>query len=145
MRGTFLGFDFGTKYLGIAVGQTITQTARPLVTLVVHKGVPHWETLDKIIQEWQPQAFIVGLAIQPDGSHSATSKKALKFGKSLQSHYNIAVHYIEERLTSVAAKERIKENVAMTAIEKDLDAVAAAIILESWLHGLAQEIGDATV
>ncbi len=145
MRGTFLGFDFGTKYLGIAVGQAITQTARPLITLHVNKGVPRWEQLDKIIQEWEPEGLIVGLAMQPDGSHSSTSNKAMKLGESLKSHYNLPVYYIEERLTSVAAAERVKETAPTSAIEKDLDAVAAAIILESWLNANAKDKSNAPV
>ncbi len=145
MKGTFLGFDFGTKYLGVAVGQSITQTARPLITLRVNNGIPRWEELDKIIDEWQPCALILGLAIQPDGSHSNTSKKAMKLGQQLQAHYQLPVHYIEERLTSVAANERVRENPQASAIERDLDAVAACIILESWLHSNPKESSNASV
>lgn len=134
IEGTFLGFDFGTKRLGIAVGQSITQTARPLVTLSVHKGIPKWEELGKIINEWLPKGLIVGLALQPDGTHSPTSLKAEKLGRQLASHFKLPVFYIEERLTSVAAKERAKATGTSTPMHRDLDAVAAAIILESWFN-----------
>ncbi|MBS0287233.1 MAG: Holliday junction resolvase RuvX [Proteobacteria bacterium] len=139
MMGTFLGFDFGTKRIGIAVGQSITQTARPLITLSAQNGVPQPLALAKVIQEWQPTALIVGLAMQPDGSHSATSRKALKFGQSLHAQFQLPVYYIEERLTSVAALERIKESSTTSAIERDKDAQAAAIILESWLQSELKE------
>ncbi len=145
MRKTFLGFDFGTKRLGIAVGQSVTKTARPLTTLQVNNGIPHWDTLKGIIQEWEPCGLIVGLAMQPDGSHSPTSQKALKLGQSLQSRFNIPVYYIEERLTSVAAHNFIKEHAPSSNIERDKDAVAAAIILESWLSNSPKEVIDAPI
>ncbi|MBI2791488.1 MAG: Holliday junction resolvase RuvX [Gammaproteobacteria bacterium] len=134
IEGTFLGFDFGTKRLGIAVGQSITKTARPLIILSVHKGIPNWDELGKIVHEWLPKGLIVGLALQPDGSHSQTSLKAEKLGRQLEHHFNLPVYYIEERLTSVAAKERAKETSSSILMHRDLDAVAAAIILESWFN-----------
>ncbi|MBS0288815.1 MAG: Holliday junction resolvase RuvX [Proteobacteria bacterium] len=131
-EGTFLGFDFGTKFLGIAVGQSLTKTARPLITLSVGKGI-NYDQLTQIIETWLPQGLVVGLALQEAGEHSPTSRKAMKFGQKLAAYFNLPVYYIEERLTSVAARARIKESFCVEAIEKDLDAVAAAIILESWL------------
>ena len=145
MNGTFLGFDFGTKRLGIAVGQSITKTARPLVTLQVNNGVPRWEELERFINEWQPIGLIVGLAMQPDGSHSPTSKKALKLGQSLEAHFKIPVYYIEERLTSVAAHNFIKERTPTSRFGGDKDAIAAAIILESWLDNNPKEMIDAPI
>ncbi len=132
--GTYLGFDFGTKRLGIAVGQSITKTARPLITLQVHKGVPQWEELAKIIDDWLPKGLIVGLPLQPDGSDSPTSLKAQKLGRQLTNHFKLPVYYIEERLTSVAAKERSQEYYGASLMHRDLDALAAAIILESWFN-----------
>lgn len=133
MNGTFFGFDFGTKRLGIAVGQSVTKTARPLITLPMQNGVPPPE-LNSYINEWQPKALIVGLALQPDGSHSATSLLAQKFGQRLAATYQLPVFFIEERLTSVAAEERIRNTSSTSSASRDVDAVAAAIILESWLN-----------
>ncbi len=132
-EGTFLGFDFGTKYLGIAVGQSITKTATPLLTLLVKNGIPHWPEIAQVIQEWQPKGFIIGLALQPDNSHSATSLKAQKFGARLQAQFSLPIYFIEERLTSVAAREKIRDNPKACHLQ-DVDAIAAAIILESWLN-----------
>lgn len=133
---TFLGFDFGTKYLGIAVGQSITATAQPLTTLkMLGQGQPNWQLLDPIIKEWQPSALIVGLALQPDGSHSATSRKAKAFGQLLAKRYDCPVKFIEERLTSVAARESAKGKFNSIVQKKaEIDRISAAIILESWLN-----------
>lgn len=139
MNGTFFGFDFGTKRLGIAVGQSVTKTARPLITLAMKNGVPPPE-LAIHINEWQPKALVVGLALQPDGSHSTTSRLAQKFGQRLSVEYQLPVFFIEERLTSVAAEERIRNTNSTSLYNRDVDAVAAAIILESWLNRDSKEI-----
>jgi putative holliday junction resolvase len=133
-QGTYLAFDFGTKRLGIAVGQTITKTASPLLALNVKNGVPTWQQLDEVINKWQPRGLVVGLALQPDGSPSATSLAAQRFGKSLQQHTRLPVYYIEERLTSIAAQQRLKEDPPLSQAQQNKDAIAAAIILESWLN-----------
>jgi putative Holliday junction resolvase len=130
-KGVFLAFDFGTKRIGLAIGQTITQTATPLIAIHSDNGIPHWAQLDKIMQEWEPSAFVVGLALQPDGTDSPSSLKAKQLGKRLQKKYNLPVHYVEERLTSVAAKEWADQH---PHAERDLDAIAAAVILESWMY-----------
>ncbi len=135
-EGTYLAFDFGTKHLGIAVGQTITKTATPLLSLHVKKGIPHWDQLDDIIHKWQPRGLIVGLPLQPDGSPSLTSIAAHQFGESLQQHYPLPVYYIEERLTSVAARQSLKETPPLSHSQQNKDAIAAALILESWLNAV---------
>ncbi len=75
MSGTFLGFDFGTKSIGVAVGQRITATARPLPALKAQDGKPDWNVIEKLLKEWQPEAVIVGLAAQY-GRHRATADGA---------------------------------------------------------------------
>lgn len=130
-----LGFDFGTKYLGIAVGQQVTQTARPLTTIKMLAGKPNWQLLDPLIQEWQPMGLVVGLALQPDGSHSKTSLLAEQFGHALRERYNLPLYFIEERLTSVAARTSFRNKKASKLPEKqEIDRISAAIILESWLN-----------
>ena len=133
-EGVYLGFDFGTKAIGIAVGQSITKTASPLTTLHAQNGAPHWDQIQEIINEWLPIGLIVGLALQPDGSHSETSRAAQRFGNRLHGRFQLAVHFIEERLTSVEAQARLKEAPPMVQAHRCLDAMAAAIILESWLN-----------
>jgi len=124
-KGTYLGFDFGTKRLGLAIGQSITKTATPLMTLHVQNGTP-WDQLSHIIKEWEPIGLVIGLALQPDNTHSKTSLLAQQLGHQLKAHFHLPVYFIEERLTSVAAREKYPQG--------DKDASAAAIILESWLN-----------
>lgn len=129
----FLGFDFGTKYIGIAIGQSITHTATPLITIRATQGQPDWQALSSIINEWQPSAFVVGLALQPDGSDSETSRKARLFGQSLTKRFSLPIHFVEERLTSVAANHILKQSHHYSK-QTDSDSMAAAIILESFLN-----------
>lgn len=134
--GTYLGFDFGTRYLGVAVGQSITKTASPLITLRANHGQPQWDHLAKILKEWEPRGLIVGLALQADGSASPTSLAAQKFARRLQGRFTYPVYFIEERLTSIAAQAKIRETVAFatSSVHRDRDAQAAAILLASWLN-----------
>jgi putative Holliday junction resolvase len=133
MPKSFLGFDFGTKYIGVAIGQSVTKTATPLLTLRACQGIPQWHEVQKIITEWEPNALIVGLALQPNGSDSDTSRKARTFGQLLKKRFALPVHFIEERLTSVAANQILKEEHQYTS-QIDSDSMAAAIILESFLN-----------
>lgn len=135
--GLYLGVDFGTKRIGLAVGQTLTQSARPLQTLTMHSQ-SIWPDFTRIVSEWQPKGIVIGLALQPDGSASKTSESAEQFGRHLNKRFQLPVYYIEERLTSVEAKEYLKENRNLAKLS-DKDSLAAAIILESWLHSQAEE------
>lgn len=134
--GTYLGFDFGTKNIGVAVGQTITQTANPLTTLKAQNGKPNWTELGAILEEWQPRGLVVGLPLQPDGTHSPTSRKAQAFGENLWTRFHCPIYYVEERLTSVAASHTQKQSKGFMSGAPTQDAIAAMIILESWLRDL---------
>lgn len=134
--GTYLGFDFGTKNIGVAVGQTVTLTANPLTTLKARNGEPNWSELAQIVREWCPKGLIVGLAKQLDGTSSKTSLKAEAFGKQLSTRFQIPIYYVEERLTSVAASQTMKENRDLISNMQTQDAFAAMIILESWFQAL---------
>lgn len=130
-EGVYLSFDFGTKKIGCAIGQSLTRTASPLARLPAKNGTPPWDLVLRLIQEWEPLGLIVGLPLQPDGSHSPTSRSAQQFGKQLQTRFGIPVHFIEERLTTVAARERLQE---IPYAQRNVDSMAAAIILESWFN-----------
>lgn len=124
-----LGFDFGMKKIGIATGQTITRTATPLCQLKTVDGVPNWEEMDKIFQEWQPKACVIGLPFNADGSDSPLVPRARSFARKLQKRYlNIECHFIDEHLTSFEARQLMKGTKAT-----QVDATAAMLILESWL------------
>lgn len=134
----FLGFDFGLRRIGVAVGQRITATAQPVQTLPAHDGVPDWVAVRKLINTWQPAALIVGLPLQLDGSEQEISVRARAFGKALSKRCQRPVHYFDERFSSREAEARfIEQRKAGTKRRRDvaaLDAVAAAIILENWLN-----------
>ena len=123
-----LGFDYGSKRIGVAVGQTITATASPLTSVAVRHNQPEWNNISKLIQTWQPDALIVGLPLHQDGAESAVSKAARDFSAQLQQRYRLPVYLADEYLSSFAAAERT---------DGELHPVAAQIILETWLHDRA--------
>lgn len=134
----YLGFDFGLRRIGVAVGQRITATAQPVQTLLAHDGVPDWAAVRTLIDTWRPAALIVGLPLQLDGSEQEISQRARAFGKALNKQYQRPVHYFDERFSSRDAQARfVEQRKAGTKRRRDaaaLDAVAAAIILENWLN-----------
>ena len=126
MNSIVMSFDFGMKRIGVAVGQKVTQTATGLGVVQAFDGIPKWDYLDKIVLDWQPERFIVGLPINMDGSNSEMSEKAQKFSRRISSRYNTRSEMFDERLTSFEAREHDGKT--------HIDAIAAKIILESWLR-----------
>ncbi len=128
-----LGFDFGMKRIGIAVGQTITKTARPLVTLKAKDGIPQWEELDKLVKTWRPDALIVGIPLNMDGTEQNVTLSAKKFADSLKERYNLPVFGVDERLTTRDAREQMFSKGGYKALKNgQVDSVAAQLILETW-------------
>lgn len=131
---TLLGFDYGTKHLGIAVGGTTTGTAQPLDTVAVRHGLPEWPPVDRIIKEWQPGALVVGLPLNMDGTENDMTRAARKFGQRLHARYNLPVHMVDERLTSVDAKNALVEaRVPWKHRRARVDKLAAQNILQAYL------------
>ena len=126
MNSIIMGFDFGMRRIGVAVGQKVTQTASGLTVVRARDGIPKWEYLDKIVLDWQPEKFIVGLPLNMDGSKSEMSQKAHKFSRRMSSRYNIQSEMFDERLTSFEARGHEEKT--------HIDAIAARLILESWLR-----------
>lgn len=124
---TYLCFDYGAKRIGVAVGQTLTGTATPLETIKVINGTPDWEKITGLIRQWQPHALVVGLPFHMDNSRQAITESTEKFTRQLEGRYRLQVFRAEERLTTYEARNRLKKN-------RDLDPVAAQVILESWLY-----------
>jgi putative Holliday junction resolvase len=141
-RGFILSFDFGYRRIGVAVGQLATRTASVLET-VPHHAEPDWNALDRIIAEWKPGLFVVGLPVALDGTESEMSKAARKFGNKLQERYQQECIYADERLSSRAAQERFADLRATGGLKRkharQLDSIAAQIILESWMQTLPAE------
>ena len=128
----YLGIDFGTKKIGIATGQEITQTATPLKTLFAKQGEPDWEGLQAIVETWRPLAVVIGCALNQDLTESATSLKARAFGEAFKKRFKLPVHFVDEHLTTFEARLLLKEK---PQSKFDPDAMAAKLILETWLRG----------
>lgn len=126
-----LGFDFGTKRIGVAVGQELTATATAQETLQSRDGGPDWDGITRLIEEWQPDALVVGLPFNLDGSEHETTHLARRFGNRLAGRYNLPVFTIDERLSSVEAERILGERGRFS--REEVDKLAAQIILESWL------------
>ena len=134
---TTLGFDFGKKYIGVAVGQEITGTASPLGSVKAKEGIPQWDALAKFIDEWQPDYLVVGLPLNMDGSEQQLTKDARKFGNRLFGRYGIEVKFNDERLTTAAAKESLFARGGYRNLAKDnVDAESAKLIIESFFEHL---------
>ena len=133
--GSVLGFDFGKRFIGVAVGNRISG-ARPLTTVIHGDTQPDWPRIDTLVREWLPAHLIVGLPLQLDGSEQAMARAARDFAAAMEQRYRLRVSLVDERLTSVEASRRFAEQRARgTARRKDaatLDAIAAQIILENW-------------
>jgi putative holliday junction resolvase len=130
----FLGFDFGYKRIGMAVGQKITGKATPLSTLSAKLGVPNWDKLQEVIKQWRPDALIVGLPTCIDGTEQYTTKASKTFAKQLTKRYSLPVHLVDERLSTVEAREQLYAIGGYRKIKKsEVDSVAACVILEQWL------------
>ncbi|MGB1093054.1 MAG: Holliday junction resolvase RuvX [Oceanobacter sp.] len=131
---TLMAFDFGTRRIGIAYGQRISNSSRELAPIPARDGIPDWDDLKALVDEWQPDAFVVGLPLNMDGSPSEMSLRANKFAKRLEGRLHKPAYTQDERLTSFEAKGMV---IAETG-ERDfgthsVDGLAARIILEDWM------------
>ena len=134
MTQTYLCFDFGTRRVGVAVGNTLLGQATPLKT-VAADGEARFAALQALIQEWQPAALVVGVPFHPDGAAHDNTQRARRFGRQLQGRFKLPVHEVDERYTTT---EALSEGAA------DADAGAAAIILDQFFRQLqpAPQAGD---
>jgi putative Holliday junction resolvase len=129
--GTLLGFDYGTRKIGIAVGQTLTGTATPLETVRQVNQKPDWRRIGALIEEWQPEALVVGLPLDVDDSETDATQPALRFSRQLEGRFHTTVHLVDERYSSFEARDRLRHRAKR---RDDYDAVAAKLILETWLN-----------
>jgi putative Holliday junction resolvase len=140
---TLVGFDYGTKSIGVAVGQTITRTAESLKTVKAIDGMPNWKQIDLIVKEWLPDAFVVGIPFSMDGSEQAITLLARDFSDQLRERFRIPVYEMDERLTSVEARSQLFEKRGFRGLKKDLvDTKSAQIILEDWMSSRRQRTED---
>ena len=131
---TILGFDFGTKSIGVAVGQTITGTASPLSALTARDGTPDWDHIAELIKAWAPERIVVGLPLNMDGSEQPLTQRARKFGQRVHGRFGIRVAFQDERLTSTAAREQLFSKGGYRNLKKGkVDSQAALIIVEDYM------------
>ena len=134
-EGVYIGFDFGYKRIGLAVGQRLTSSASPLTTLDAKLGVPNWDAIQKIINEWRPQALIVGLPTCIDDKELYTTAAARGFARQLRRRFFLPVHLVDERLSTVEARANLFAEGGYRKIKRtEIDSIAACIILEQWLQ-----------
>lgn len=135
----YLAFDYGEKRIGTAVGDDLTRSARPLPTL----PTGDWPAIRRFIEEWRPAALIVGLPLLEDGSEQAITGAARGFARELGVHSRLPVHVSDERYSSRAADDVLREQRASGRMNRrvrkgDRDGQAARIILEQWLRESGQ-------
>ncbi|MFC6440911.1 Holliday junction resolvase RuvX [Bowmanella sp. JS7-9] len=131
---TLLGFDFGTKSIGVAVGQRITGTAAPLDALKARDGIPDWDLIANLLKTWQPDQLVVGLPLNMDGSDQPLTDLARKFAGRLHGRFGLPVAHCDERLTSADARATLFELGGFKKLGKQkVDSVAACIILQSYM------------
>jgi putative Holliday junction resolvase len=122
-----LGFDFGEKNIGVAVGQMVTCTAQPLTSLRSRDGKPDWSAIASLVGDWKPDALVVGIPYHMDGNRQPMTDAAERFCRQLEGRFGLPVHTADERLSSRQAASRQLDG------KEDIDALAAQIILESWM------------
>ena len=130
---TVLAFDFGTKSIGVAVGQAITNTASPLHAIPARDGIPNWDSVAKVVSLWQPNALLVGLPLNMDGTEQPITTSVKRFAGRLKHKYNLPVFLHDERLSTVDAKAKLFELGGFKKLNKEkIDSVSACLIYESW-------------
>ncbi|HVG05248.1 MAG TPA: Holliday junction resolvase RuvX [Burkholderiaceae bacterium] len=120
--GVVLGFDFGTRRIGVAIGNRVTRHARPLMTIEARDD--QWQTLGVLIDEWKPAELAVGIPRYPDDTPHAMTVRCERFARQLEGRYRLPVARVDERYSSAVVRH-----------EADIDAAAAAVILQQWLDG----------
>lgn len=136
-----LAFDYGTRRIGVASGDTLTRTARPLTTLDCGAGLP-WFAIDKLVRDYRPEQFVVGLPYNMDGTPTAHTDASRAFGAALNARHHKAVALVDERLSSREAEAQLRAARASglkrrRTTHADVDMIAARILLERWFENPA--------
>lgn len=133
-RRAFLAFDFGTHSIGVAAGGGLDGFGTPLSAVPVARSGPDWAGIEKLVKEWDPAGFVVGLALNARGEDTTASRRARRFGARLRERYNRPVYWIDETLTTEAARRVLRDSRPDRKPRKaDIDNAAAVLILESFL------------
>lgn len=135
---TALGFDVGSRRTGVAVGNSLSGSARPVGILEVFEAGPDWPSLDAWMRDWAPDVLVVGNPLTEDGQNQPARDKAIAFARQLGTRYAKPISFMDERNTSMEAARRFAQSRARGEAKRhqadQLDAWAAVIILERWLE-----------
>jgi len=129
---TVIGFDFGSHWIGVAVGQTLTREATPLPAL--RNG--DWKAIARLLDEWRPQQLVVGLPLSMNGENQEMTAPAKRFGRQLEGRFGVTTCMVDERLTTREAYQIAVERQQYKS-KTEIDSLSAAIITESWLQNEA--------
>lgn len=130
-----LTFDYGLKQIGVAIGNRKFETTQALPIIRARDGIPNWDEIKKLIEEWKPDVLIVGLPLNMDGSTSKMAERASKFSRRLQGRFGLPVETVDERLSSQEAKSILREQGHRGDFHRDpADSVAAQLILQTWFE-----------
>ena len=124
-----VAFDFGTKKIGVAVGQTATYTSSPLQVILNKDDKVNWNEISTLLNEWKPELIIVGKPLNMDGTDSEIMKQVERFYQKLKKIYDTNYEYIDERLTTFEARQILED----TNIN-NVDANAAKILIDNWFE-----------
>ncbi|BBA35607.1 putative holliday junction resolvase [Methylocaldum marinum] len=143
---TYLGFDFGERNIGVAVGQRVTGTATALETIRVTSRKALWDAISRLVKTWRPSAFVVGFPYNPEGEENPIIEPILRFCRQLESRYHLPVHTMDETLSTRESREifyrrRSKRSTDFADVKDEL---AAQLILQTWLaHTTQRDFGNA--
>jgi putative Holliday junction resolvase len=129
--GTVLAFDFGARYLGVAVGEEAMRVAHPLATIDARGAAARFEAIAKLVAEWHPARFVVGLPLGPDGERHPLSARVERFARQLEGRFRVPVTFVDERLSSAEAATRLRAIGRGGRKDKDLaHPLSAQVILQ---------------
>lgn len=135
---TVVAFDFGTRRIGVAVGEPAVGMAHALAEIAGEENAPRFAAIGKILAEWHPAELVVGLPLAADGAENALTRRARRFARQLEGRFGLPVRLVDERYTSVEAESGLREAGASRALrEKRIDSAAARLILEQFFHDQA--------
>jgi putative Holliday junction resolvase len=136
---TALALDFGLRRIGIATAAPVAGTASALTTIAARQGEPDWPALDALVQEWRPEALVLGLPRNSDSSESEMTARVRAFKQCLTERYKLPVHLVDERYTSAEAESLLKAQRrsgqrTKKLQKRDVDSLAAALIAATWMR-----------
>lgn len=137
---TVIGFDYGTSWIGVAVGQTLTAQASPLPAIKSFKQSPDWEAISQLLSEWKPQKLIIGLPTSEYPETKPMTDKASRFSRQLHGRFHIDAELIDERLTTREAYTIAIESGQRKSKQK-IDSISAVLITETWLREYQRQLG----